>query len=235
MRFSGDVSCGVIDLRRNSAPGWHEFLRELCRAVQSLSVEPAAVEQSVHSAAADSAASLDLVEISKALRGDDQAYARLVRRYQPLVTSQVWRASRRRDDCEELVQEVFVEAYLSLGKFRAKSPFLHWLRKITTRVCYRYWKRQARLRRHTPLSDAQWRQIASDGSAAINADRAADLVHDLLAKLSARNRLVMTLLFLEDCSVGEAAELTGWSRTMVKVQCYRARQKLKALLNEVSQ
>jgi len=207
---------------------------DLLRALQASSVEAAAVERASASLNADAQLALDLADIDSSLSGDDQAYARLVRRYQAPITSQVWRASRRRDDCEELVQEVFVEAYVSLSKFQARSPFLHWLRKITTRVCYRYWKRQARQRRQATLSDAQWSQLALDGSSVANADQAADVVHDLLAKLSPRNRMVMTLIFLEECSIAEAAELTGWSRTMVKVQSFRARQKLKALLNEVS-
>jgi RNA polymerase sigma-70 factor, ECF subfamily len=43
---------------------------------------------------------------------------------------------------------------------------------------------------------------------------------------------VLTLLYLESHSVAEAAELAGWSQTMVKVQAYRARQKLRKLIDE---
>jgi RNA polymerase sigma-70 factor (ECF subfamily) len=45
-----------------------------------------------------------------------------------------------------------------------------------------------------------------------------------------RDRLVLMLIYLEGCSVAEAAEATGWSRTMVKVQAHRARRRLRALL-----
>jgi RNA polymerase sigma-70 factor (ECF subfamily) len=53
-----------------------------------------------------------------------------------------------------------------------------------------------------------------------------------LEKLSPRDRLVITLLHLEERSVAEAAEHTGWSQTMVKVQAFRARARLKKLLQQ---
>jgi RNA polymerase sigma-70 factor, ECF subfamily len=40
------------------------------------------------------------------------------------------------------------------------------------------------------------------------------------------------LIYLEEHSVATTADLLGWSETMVKVQAFRARRKLKKLLNE---
>src|SRR5580692_7865290 len=84
--------------------------------------------------------------------GHNDACARLFKRYEADVARQLWRFTRNRAVCEELVQEVFVEAYLSLKRYRPQSvPFLHWLRKITTRVGYRYWKNQSRQRLHLSI------------------------------------------------------------------------------------
>jgi RNA polymerase sigma-70 factor (ECF subfamily) len=58
----------------------------------------------------------------------------------------------------------------------------------------------------------------------------ADDVAAALEQLPPRDRLVLTLLYLESRSVAEAADLAGWSQTMVKVQAYRARGKLRKLL-----
>ena len=57
-------------------------------------------------------------------------------------------------------------------------------------------------------------------------------VHAALAKLAPHDRLVLTLFYLEGCAVAEIARLTGWSQTMVKVQAFRARNRLKKLLAE---
>ncbi|MHC4628636.1 MAG: sigma factor, partial [Planctomycetota bacterium] len=58
--------------------------------------------------------SADRKDIEACLGGDKDSYARLVRRYEAQITKLMWRFSRDPTICEELVQEVFVEAYLSL-------------------------------------------------------------------------------------------------------------------------
>ena len=63
-----------------------------------------------------------------------------------------------------------------------------------------------------------------------NPDEAAETLHHVLDRLSPRDRLVITLLHLENHTVAETAALTGWSQTMVKVQAFRARSKLRKLL-----
>jgi len=64
---------------------------------------------------------------------------------------------------------------------------------------------------------------------------ASEILGDLLEGLLPRDRLVLTLLYWDGCSVAEAAELTGWTQTMVKVQAYRARKRLKRLIEESRQ
>ena len=54
-------------------------------------------------------------------------------------------------------------------------------------------------------------------------------MHHLLAKLRPRDRLVLTLMYLEGLSMKEIAETTGWSVAMVKVQAHRARKRMRAL------
>lgn len=172
----------------------------------------------------------DAADIAASLDGDGEAFARLVRRYQGEIAATMWRFSRDRALCEELVHDVFVEAYLSLGSYRGKAPFLHWLRKIATRVGYRHWKQGARERVRTwvPLDE----EIVADTAPGKpeGPERAAERLQGLLGRLPPRDALVLTLLYLEDCTVQEAADRTGWSRAMVKVQAHRARKKLRKLL-----
>ncbi len=174
----------------------------------------------------------DWADIQAALKGDSDAYARLIGRHQQAIGSYMWRFTRDRVQWEELVHDVFVEAYLSLRGYRGEAPLLHWLRKIATRVGYRWWKRRTRQKAETSLELQDWDQMAGADSGIDAAREAGRQVHALLAKMSVRDRLVLTLLYLEECSVAEAARLCGWSQTMVKVQAFRARKKLKKLLEE---
>lgn len=178
------------------------------------------------------AAEADRADIHAALRGDEAAYARLVRRYEQMIGQYMWRFTRDRGVCEELVHDVFVEAYFSLRRFRGEAPFEHWLRKIATRVGYRYWKRRAKERARPEVSLDAMAVEAPGPADAIDPGWAAEAMHAALAELPPRDRLVLTLRFFEGLSVADAAQAAGWSQAMVKVQTYRARSKLRRVLEQ---
>jgi RNA polymerase sigma factor (sigma-70 family) len=63
-------------------------------------------------------------------------------------------------------------------------------------------------------------------------EEAAEVLHTLLNQLPPRDRLVLTLRFIEQCDIEETARRTGWTAALVKVQTHRAKQKLKRLLEK---
>lgn len=175
-------------------------------------------------------------DLVRSLAGDGEAYARIVARHQAQVARRMRSFTNRPADIEELVQEVFVDAYRSLGRYRGEGPFAAWLASIATRVGYRYWKRRRR-RPEVGCDDNWWRQLPQQESPheidALDPDAAARLVHGLLERLPPRDRLVLLLLYVEGHSLERAAQLAGWSKTMTKVQAFRARRKLRTLLAEL--
>ncbi|MBN2476511.1 MAG: sigma-70 family RNA polymerase sigma factor [Pirellulales bacterium] len=173
----------------------------------------------------------DWADVRASLGGDGQAYARLVHRYQQPIGAYMWRFSRDRRQWEELVHDVFVDAYFSLATYAGRAPLAHWLKRIATRVGYRFWKSRQRHRREVPLSPITDLLTTSDRAEA--ARHAAEVVHQVLDRLAPRDRLVMTLGYLEGRSVEEVAGLTGWTPTMVKVQMHRARKRLAKICTQV--
>jgi RNA polymerase sigma-70 factor (ECF subfamily) len=176
--------------------------------------------------------STDLSDVAEVLKGHGEAYARLVRRYQPAIKAYMWRFTRDPVQWEELVHDVFVEAYFSLPRYAGRAPLVHWLKRIATRLGYRYWQRRQRLRPEVPLS-AGLPQVSGGGNDALASREAAELVHRLLDQLSPRDRLVVTLTRLEARSIAEVANLTGWSTSMVKVQLHRAMGRLARLCQDL--
>jgi RNA polymerase sigma-70 factor (ECF subfamily) len=176
------------------------------------------------------AAELQDVRLSR--RGDSDAYTRLIKQHQSHVSRILWRFSRDRLVHEELVQDVFVEAYMSLHSYRQKAPFGHWLSRIATRVGYRYWKQMARRGETESFSLAEWDQLPDKSPEDMDPGSAADLLHRLLAQLKPRDRLVLTLRYLEGCDVSETARRTGWTKSMVKVQSNRAKKRLEKLFTQ---
>ncbi len=173
-------------------------------------------------------AEIDLRDIAVALDGGQDAYSRLVKRHQDVVSKWMWRFTRDRVILEELVQDVFIEAWTSLSRFKGDSAFKTWLFTIATRVGYRYWRKKARdVAMATEVRD---RLMTEDGEKESTPSEAAEVLYDLLSRLPSRDRLVLTLIYFEEMDTKEIARTIGWTRTMVKVQAYRARSKLRKLL-----
>jgi RNA polymerase sigma-70 factor (ECF subfamily) len=202
------------------------LLAELGRwAKESLSTSENREDGTVHVA-------IGVEDVRRSLQGDPEAYRRLIERHQEYIGRLLWRFSRDRRVHEELVQDVFVEAYLSLGRYRGKAPFVNWLSRIATRVGYRYWKQVNRRKKRESFTLEEWDQLPGDSVEKMDASQAAALVHRLLGQLPPRDRLVLTLRYLEECDVSETAQRTGWTKGMVKVQTWRARKKLEKLFTE---
>ena len=173
----------------------------------------------------------DRQDIADSLAGNGEGYARLVRRYQNKVAAQMWRFTRDAVVLDQLVQDVFVEAYLSLKGFKGQAPFLHWLRRVATRVGFRYWKSRARKEgREEALKETNLNLTAAPET--LTPVEAADTLYRLLGKLSPADRLVLTLFYFEQCDLNEISTRSGWNRPLVKVRLHRARKKLKSLLEE---
>lgn len=163
--------------------------------------------------------------ITAILAGDDEAFATLVGRYKRRVLGIAARFARHDQELDDVAQEVFVKAYQNLGKYRGDAPFEHWLSRIAVRACYDLLRSTRREREHRSL-DGMEIGVTDHREA----DRAREVLEWALSQLAAPERLVITLLELEEKTVREVAHLTGWSEANVKVRAYRARQKLKTIL-----
>jgi RNA polymerase sigma-70 factor (ECF subfamily) len=175
---------------------------------------------------------LDIEDIRLSRRGDGDAYRRLIERHQEHISRIMWHFSRDHHLHEELVQDVFVQAYLSLATYREEAPFAHWLARIATRVGYAYLKQNARRHAIESFTLKEWDRLSDDFLQKTEPSYAAELLYRLLAQLPPRDRLVLTLRFMEDCDVTETARRTGWSEAMVKVQTWRAKKKLQKLFEK---
>ena len=182
----------------------------------------------------------DADHIAAVLKGDTARFEVLIEKYLPRVFATARRYARREDEVEDIVQEVWLKAFQKLGSFRGEAPFEHWLMRLAVRTCYDFLRHHRRNRETTfsqlSESESDWldRFVAQPEAASEKADAARQLVERLLAQLSPAARLVITLLEIEDRSVKEIAELTGWSVTLVKVRAFRARAEMRKCLAKIA-
>jgi RNA polymerase sigma-70 factor, ECF subfamily len=178
--------------------------------------------------------------IAAVLKGDAASFEPLVRKYSPRVFATARRYARRESEIEDIAQEVWLKAFSKLASFRGEAPFEHWLMRMAVRTCYDFLRGHQRNRESAfselsePETDWLERFVADPGSAAEDAAAAKLLVGRVLEKLSPSARLVITLLEIEDRSVKEIAELTGWSVPLVKVRAFRARAEMRKILAKLA-
>lgn len=200
------------------------------RQTDDLSQPRGVVELILHPESLEIAGENEL--IAACLRGEDRAWSALIRLFEGHVAARMWRFSRDSATRQELVQDVFVELYRSLPKYQRLSgvPLLHWVQKIATRVGYQYWKKQAIVNRGRLSLEGFDRPTEAADPTDDPAAEAGKLVHRVLAMLGPEDRLVLTLAHLEGCDTRQIAQQTGWNRAVVKMRCFRARQRLKTLI-----
>jgi RNA polymerase sigma-70 factor, ECF subfamily len=170
--------------------------------------------------------------IEDVLSGREGAFIQLVNRYKRKVFAMSARFARDRDDLDDICQDIFIKIYENLGKFRSDAPFEHWLSRIAIRTCYDALRKRRKEKGNVPLDTIHYQIAAESGEDLLIAEQARTLLEMGMAKLNPAERLVITLLELEEKPVREIAELTGWSETNVKVRAFRARQKLKRILEK---
>lgn len=176
--------------------------------------------------------------LERVRQGDGHAAEALVGHLHPLVRRLVRNHLPRRESEEDLMQEAFVKILQRLESYQEREgvPFEHWVSRVTVRTCL------DALRAEKARPEWRWADLAEgEGEwmdwllnrqaepASTTASDAKALVEKLLSRLSPPDRLVITLLDLEQRSTLEISQTTGWTRPMVKMRAMRARHKLRAI------
>ena len=180
--------------------------------------------------------------IQRVRAGDTGSANGLIHHLHPLVRRLVRNHLPRRGSEEDLMQDVFVKIFQRLDSYKARdgTPFEHWVSRLTVRTCLDA-LRAERSRPEWRWSDlnqgeTEWLDFLLSRQAEAPSEHAADaktVVTQLLAQLSPSDRLVLTLLDLEEHSTLEISQMTGWTRPMVKMRAMRARHKLRQIAREM--
>ena len=172
--------------------------------------------------------------VQRAQAGGKEAFEELVRRHQHRVFAVAGGILRRREDVEDIAQQVFVKAYFSLKRFDQRAAFSTWLYKITVNECWDLLrKKKVRpLLYESDLSEEQAQQFGavekrdaglSDISDTLEARQQVEL---LLEGLDERDRMMLILKEVEGFAIEEIAEILDLNANTVKVRLFRARRRI---------
>jgi RNA polymerase sigma factor (sigma-70 family) len=177
----------------------------------------------------------DLIALARA--GDKVAFGLLVKRHQLMVRRIARKMVRNEHLAQEMMQETFLQAYLSLDQLRDDGRFQGWLYGITLNVCKSYLRLQKvnllsleSLTGGMRVDPAVLSAVAPDPGMILEQRELRRLVLDAVTTLSPRNRVATLLFYYEQLTIGEIAALLGISTSAVKVRLYRSRQHLRLSL-----
>jgi RNA polymerase sigma-70 factor, ECF subfamily len=174
--------------------------------------------------------------VEQARRGEQSAFAELVRRQQDFVFSLCFHLCGERGEAEDLAQEAFLRLYRSLPRFKVGSPLRPWLRKLTSNVCL------DALRKQRPAtltledlgqSGREPRVGAADElpeDACLGREARGD-VQQALLRLPPDYRAALVLRYLEDLSYQEIAVALEVPVSTVETRLFRAKKTLGQLLS----
>jgi RNA polymerase sigma-70 factor (ECF subfamily) len=174
--------------------------------------------------------------VDRVRQGDGDAARALVEHLYPLIIKIVRVHRPRRSAEEDLAQEIFMKIFNRIEQYHGRDgvPFEHWVSRVAVTTCLDALRAETRRPewRWADLGEGEraWLEffVGEQPAAAPSDELAArEATEVLLSFLAPDDRLVLTLLDLEERSVSEVSQLTGWGQSAVKVRAFRARQKLR--------
>ncbi len=183
----------------------------------------------------------NLVDLVK--QGDDAAARQLVAALYGQVISIVRKhLPTQRHEEEDVAQDIFLKMFTRIQQYRGPQPFPHWVSRIAVNTCLDRLRAQ-KLRPVRTFTDlgmdptvyhdtVSWSD-AGDDTPASNSRLSSELVEQLLASLKPQEQIILRMLDLEQKSVSEISQLTGWGASKIKVTAMRSRRKLTSTLQKL--
>ena len=172
--------------------------------------------------------------VEKFNQGDESAFDRIVEGYSAAIAVLANRLLGWPGEVEDIVQDVFLAAFLGLKKFRCECSLKTWLFTITINKCrsYRY-KRMLHIRFFSQAVVKASIVLAPTADKVVMNDETFDKVRRAIKALPAKYREPVVLRYLQELSTDEITRILGISRNALNVRLNRARERLKQDLAEL--
>lgn len=186
-------------------------------------------------ARAGSDAAIDAALVRAAAAGDRGAFTDLYRRHLGSVFARLTRVVGPTPERDDLVQQIFLDVFRALPRFRGEAAFTTFLHRIVLNVACEHLERRQRGRgRSEPLDDRQLETLIAPGASPEQQVRQRDQLRRLFAsleRLSPKRRAAFVLVAVEGLPLDEAAPLLGAKAAAVKQRVLDARRELAEALD----
>jgi RNA polymerase sigma factor (sigma-70 family) len=177
----------------------------------------------------------DIFYIEQVLEGKINAFSYLVDKHKDKAFNLAFRICGNREEAEEIAQDAFLKAYRALKGFRMKSRFDTWLYRIvynTAISLIRSRKKGILSVEDFPADAIDFLTFHPNEEEAENEFRNS-LVSFALQKMNEEERALISLFYYDEKNVTEISEVTGISKSNIKVKLFRARRKMTEIISKV--
>ena len=168
--------------------------------------------------------------LAKAQKGNLFAFEEIVKRHQKRVYGVAFRIVRRHDLADDVVQETFIRAYESLGRFQLGRPFGPWISTIAANLALNQVRSPRFREQPLPEAHAEVPTAAPSPLGDLLGGEADSKLQAAMDELPPEQRAVFVLRVVEDLSYREIAESLGLNLGTVMSRLSRAREKLREAL-----
>lgn len=167
------------------------------------------------------------------LAGDAQSFSCLVAKYEKMAYTIAFRIMQNREEAEEVVQDAFVKMYRALPDFQFGSKFSTWFYRIVYRTALSAQRGRHFFTDYEEAGAADLTQTEMDTASSVleRRDRS-EIISAVLQELPPDESLLLTLYYLEECSVEEVCQITELTASNVKVKLFRARKHFYGIIQK---
>lgn len=173
--------------------------------------------------------------IQATLQGDSAAFGRLVQKYQDRLYNTMLHVVGDPDECLDVVQEAFVQAYINLASFEGQSAFYTWLYRIGFNVAATHRRKKKPVQSVDAVYHESGRQIPDRGPAPelpLEQEERCRRVREAIASLNEEHRAILVLREIDGCCYETIAEILDVPIGTVRSRLHRARLMLREKLKE---
>ncbi len=182
----------------------------------------------------------DLALVQRAKARDRAAFNEIVLRYKAKVYNFVRRMVSDVADAEDLTQETFVRAYLSIGSFQSRASLNTWLFRIATNLCIDHSRKSKRTSENTTRlvnsydgeedTDREIPDLSFDPQSLLLNSELGSILESALLDLPTKLRAVVLLYDIEGLTYEEIAEVEACPLGTVKSRLFNGRNVLRQKL-----
>ena len=173
--------------------------------------------------------------IENILAGDTQSFSCLVTKYQQMAFSIAFRILENREEAEEAVQDSYVKMYRALPTFQFGSKFSTWFYRIVYHTSLSALRQQRLFSSYDDATPADLTDDDIDSATEIlqREDRK-EIITKVLKKMPKDEALLLSLYYLEECSIDEIRQITELTTSNIKVKLFRGRKHFYESLQKIA-